>query len=252
MNSFRTKRKVLIEYTVSAIRLLDDEKTSGGAGGGKQFRLIDEELVDVVAKIRRLVSMHCALVELKRRSAAAFKDINILTVLKNSKLFVTNFLKHAMSWLDHAFSSHKADVVGILHELQRAVLYLQSVCLTQKNAALSKQTPVYVRAVETFSLRVKQLLYVNNAEDAFTVDLLQQDKKSSATTTTTKTKATKATAQPKAPKIKKEKSTKSTTKKTSSKGKKKGQEEQQEEEQEEEEQDEDVDNETAAQGDDSE
>ena len=41
------------------------------------------------------------------------------------------------------------------------------------NFSVAKQTPVYIRSIEAFSLRVKQLLYVNQCDSAFSVDLFK-------------------------------------------------------------------------------
>jgi len=74
-----------------------------------------------------------------------------------------------MPVLDKAFDSYKAEVVNILQNLQSSVHFLQEVCLLKDQSSISKQMPVYVRCIEAFSLRVKQLLYVNSCDSAFTV-----------------------------------------------------------------------------------
>ena len=78
-----------------------------------------------------------------------------------------------MPWLDQAFEYMKEDVVNLLQTLQAAIQYLQKICQTSENTAVAKQTPVYMRLVETFSLRVRQLLYVNRCDDAFIVNMFQ-------------------------------------------------------------------------------
>ncbi len=161
---FNSYFKTLIEYTVTNLKFVEKY----------DFDIIHSnrnELNELVLKIKRMVILHCSLVNLKK--SAAFKEINILSVLKNSKLFLNNFLKYIMPWLDQAFEYHKEDVVAILQELQKTVHYLQEICMTNNNFSVSKQTPVYMRGVESFLLRVKQLLYVNRYDSAFTVDLFQ-------------------------------------------------------------------------------
>jgi len=194
---FNSYYKTLIEYTVNNLKFVEKY----------DFDIIHsnrKELNELVLKIKRMVTLHCSLVNLKQ--SAAFKEINILSVLKNSKLFLNNFLKYIMPWLDQAFEYHKEDVVAILQELQKTVHYLQEICMTNNNFSVSKQTPVYMRCVESFLLRVKQLLYVNRYDNAFTVDLFQNRFKK--VTNNNKTASAKKDSK--------------TVKKTSKKGKKKG------------------------------
>jgi hypothetical protein len=65
---------------------------------------------------------------------------------------------------------------------------MKEICLTKDSSLVAKQTPVYMRTVESFSLRVKQLLYVNNCDTAFSVDLLQNKPKTTSKAKPTKTK----------------------------------------------------------------
>jgi hypothetical protein len=65
----------------------------------------EEQRNEIMLKIHRLVDLHGQLVIIKKHQC--FKDINILTVLKNSKLFLNNFIKYVMPWLDKAFEDYR-------------------------------------------------------------------------------------------------------------------------------------------------
>ena len=78
-----------------------------------------------------------------------------------------------MPVLDKAFDNFRDEVCTILQEFQKCLQYLQEMCLTVNNFSVAKQTPVYIRSIEAFSLRVKQLLYVNQCDSAFSVDLFK-------------------------------------------------------------------------------
>ncbi len=99
----------------------------------------------------------------------------MLTVLKNSRLFIAAFQKFAMPALDKAFERHKEKCVVVFAQLQKSIQFLQGVCLTHAQTAVAKQTPAFMRSVEAFQLRVKQLLYVNECDQAFSVDLVHNE-----------------------------------------------------------------------------
>jgi hypothetical protein len=172
-NHFLQYFKVLIEYSVNNLKFVSKYDL-------KRLSADVDLLKEIVEKIKLLTKMNCDLINLKKN--VSYKEINMLTLLKNSKLFINNFLKYTMPWLDQAFEYMKEDVVNLLQELQTTIQYLQKVCQTSQNTAIAKQTPVYMRLVETFSLRVRQLLYVNRCDDAFIVNLFQNKvlKKSAA------------------------------------------------------------------------
>lgn len=156
--------KVLIEFTANVVKSFDKNEL---ARVSSDPSLLNESL----ERIKRIVHAHCELVKLKKHST--FKDVNYLTVIKNSKLFLNNFLKYGMPYLDQAFEQNKNDVVEILMQLQDSFSFLKEVCLKKSYSALSKQTPVYMRCLEAFALRVKELLYVNNYDEAFTVKMFE-------------------------------------------------------------------------------
>ena len=68
----------------------------------KNFEITNESIIkSVLTKIKRIFDMHTSIIEMKKY--IAFKDINILTEIKYSKMFLNNFLKFAMPSLDKAF-----------------------------------------------------------------------------------------------------------------------------------------------------
>ncbi len=75
----------LLEYTVDHLKFfyMYDIKTLGNERDTQK---------KVIEKLKVLVKIHCGLIELKK--SKAFKDINILTLIKNSKLFINNFIKY--------------------------------------------------------------------------------------------------------------------------------------------------------------
>jgi hypothetical protein len=164
---FLSYYKTLIEYTVTNLKFIEKYEYSG---------LTEEQKNEIVLKIHRISQIHSQLVTLKKH--LSFKDINVLTVLKNSKMFLNNFLKYEMPWLDKAFEDYreqgnlklnlnlflihcpsfiKIPVVIILELVQKSVFFLQEYCLTNtSNAAVVKQTPQYMRCAEAFSFRIKR------------------------------------------------------------------------------------------------
>lgn len=132
-----------------------------------EFTVESLKWTESLEQISRLVSIHSSLVLLKPKSNNTLKEINILTVLKNSKLFLNQFLKTTMLKLDKLFDTDRALVVQVLDELQTSVHYLKEVCQSKANTSLTRQTPVYMRSVEAFAVRVKQLLTVNLCDKAF-------------------------------------------------------------------------------------
>lgn len=162
---FLSYYKVLLEYTVSELKFTDSLKFT-------DIETNKDLIVEVFSKIRTIVQMHSGLVNMKKN--LNFKEINILTVIKNSRLFINNFLKYSMPWLDQAFESMKQEVVYVLQEIQKPIHFIQEQCLTKDQSAIAKQAPIYMRGVEGLMLRIRQMLYVNSCSDAFTVSLFEE------------------------------------------------------------------------------
>lgn len=151
-NHFLAYYKTCLEFTVNELKFC-----SGDAQ-------------EVLNKIRSLTKMHCELILLKK--SVAFKDINMLTVIKNSKIFITNFTKYSMPWLDKAFDSSKQDIVVLMQTIQKCVHFIQEILVTKDQAAIAKQAPIYNRAIEALMVRVQQLLYVNSFDGNFMVNFV--------------------------------------------------------------------------------
>lgn len=128
------------------------------------------DTMQVFSKISSLTKMHCDLILLKK--SIAFKDINMLTVIKNSKNFLTNFTKYSMPYLDKAFDGSKQDIVVLLQTIQKCVHYIQEILVIKDQAAVSKQAPIYNRTIEALMVRVQQLLYVNSFDGSFMVNFV--------------------------------------------------------------------------------
>jgi hypothetical protein len=175
---FKTYYKALLEYSVKNIKFTQKEVNFA--------KMSNNEKIKTVNKIMRIVSIHCFLINMKQKKT--FKEINILTVLKNCRLFVNNFLRYAMVFLDKAFDMCKEECVAIFHQLQQSIHFLQEICSTSNQYAIVKQTPVFLRSVEAYFLRVRQLLYVNNYDQAFSVVLFQNKMKAKKVKQPRKTK----------------------------------------------------------------
>lgn len=163
---FLSYYKTFLEYTVTGLKFIEKHKYHACNEATRN---------ELMSKMERLVTIHSSLVMLKKH--VAFKEINILSVLKCSRLFLTSFLKYEMPWLDKAFDDYREQVVLILEHVQKSVFFLQEICLTNTQFAVVKQTPVYMRCAEAFSFRIKQLFFVNNVDQAFSVNLFQNKPK---------------------------------------------------------------------------
>ncbi|CAF0743300.1 unnamed protein product [Brachionus calyciflorus] len=151
-NHFLAYYKVCIEYTVN------------------ELKFCSGDTLEMFSKIRCLAQMHSELVLMKK--SVAFKDINILTVIKNSKLFITNFSKYSMPCLDKAFDNSKQEVVALLQMIQKSVHFIQEILVTKDQSAIAKQAPLYNRTIEALMVRVQQLLYVNSFDGEFNVNFV--------------------------------------------------------------------------------
>ncbi|RMZ93218.1 Fanconi anemia group D2, partial [Brachionus plicatilis] len=136
-----------------------------------ELKVCSGDTLEVFSKIRSLTHMHCELVLLKK--SVAFKDINMLTVIKNSKIFVTNFTKYSMPCLDKAFDGSKQEIVVLLQKIQKCVHFIQEILVTKDQAAIAKQAPIYNRVIEALMVRVQQLLYVNSFDGGFMVNFVE-------------------------------------------------------------------------------
>lgn len=117
--------------------------------------------------IERIVKVHSILVLLKKASGNKLKEINVLTLLKNSRIFLTRFMRINKEVLNLKFETNSARVLRILDQLHGSVNYLRDICQSRISVSVTRQSPVYVRCVEAFVLSVKELLYVNNCDQAF-------------------------------------------------------------------------------------
>ena len=96
--------------------------------------------------------------------------------MKNAKLFILNFQKFIMPWLDHFFENEnlKEEVMSLLQQVQKAVSYLQELFTNTYNSSISKQIPAYKRTIGQFLIRLRQMLYVNNSDDLLNIDNLEK------------------------------------------------------------------------------
>jgi hypothetical protein len=109
--------KCLLEYGIERLKSVERYDSTS---------MERNELIEkIMSDIRRLIGMHCDLIKLKKKNAGiSFTDINVLIMIKNSRLFLNNFLKYCMPWLDQAFDTHKRQVVEMLQTLQvRFIFY---------------------------------------------------------------------------------------------------------------------------------
>jgi len=154
--------RALLEETVNRLKSLD-------LINAKNAEVNLAKLPEMSDSIRRAVKVHCALITLNRHRC--FRDINLMSVFKNSKLFLEVFMRNSMPWIDQAFEQSKEVVIEMLQQLQKGAIYLQDICMSKSNAALEKTTPAFMKTVETFSLRVKLMLCVNRCDNAFESNL---------------------------------------------------------------------------------
>lgn len=136
--------KFLLEYTVESVK-----------------RVADLDIIE------RLSAAHSTLILLKRASRNQLKEINVLTLLKNSRIFLTRFQRINKEVLNTRFEQNSTRILKLLDRIHDSVNYLKEVCASRPNASVARQSPVYMRCVEAFVLSVKELLYVNNCDQAF-------------------------------------------------------------------------------------
>lgn len=135
-----------------------------------ELKFCSGDTMQVFSRISSLTKMHCDLILLKK--SVAFRDINMLTVIKNSKIFLTNFTKYSMPFLDKAFDCSKQEIIILMQTIQKCVHYIQEILVVKDQAAIAKQAPIYNRTIEALMVRVQQLLYVNSFDGGFLVNFV--------------------------------------------------------------------------------
>ena len=93
------------------------------------------------------------------------------------RAFLEHFLKHCMPLMDKLFSERHEDCVALLKCMQISSRQMQYVCShskIKKDVALSNNVPMLKKALESFVFRVKQMLALNNAVNAFWLGNLKQ------------------------------------------------------------------------------
>lgn len=91
-------------------------------------------------------------------------------LIRSSRMFVDYFLRHGMLLMDRLFRRKRPECVALLKDLQLSTRYLQHVCSHSKllrDVALSNQVPALKKSLETFVFRVKAMLVLNDAAEAF-------------------------------------------------------------------------------------
>ena len=97
--------------------------------------------------------------------------------MKGYRAFLEHFLKHCMPLMDKLFSERHEDCVALLKCMQISSRQMQYVCShskIKKDVALSNNVPMLKKALESFVFRVKQMLALNNAVNAFWLGNLKQ------------------------------------------------------------------------------
>ena len=125
------------------------------------------EKENIFDQIKSIVKVYTQLVDLSKNRS--FKEINLMNVFKNTKIFFEMFIKFGMPWFDQVFELSKNECIDNIKILQNTLLYLQD--MSYKKAHLSKQIPQLMKLIESFQLRVKLMLYVNNCDNAFFASL---------------------------------------------------------------------------------
>ncbi|KAK3612016.1 hypothetical protein CHS0354_021690 [Potamilus streckersoni] len=95
---------------------------------------------------------------------------NLGSALKYGRQFVDIFLRQGMPLLDKMFRTHRADIQGLLKNLQLSTRAMHHVCghsKIMKDVALTNQVPMLKRSLEGFVFRVKAMLTVNKCLEAF-------------------------------------------------------------------------------------
>lgn len=91
-------------------------------------------------------------------------------LLKASRPFLDLFLKQGMSMMDKVFNRQRDDCIGLLKSMQLCTRYLQHVCSFSRqklDVGLAAQVPPLRKLLEQFVYRVKAMLALNNALEAF-------------------------------------------------------------------------------------
>ncbi|TRY62096.1 hypothetical protein TCAL_01763 [Tigriopus californicus] len=96
--------------------------------------------------------------------------------LKYSRLLLDHFLKHGMPVVDRMFRKSREDSITLLKNMQQSTRLLQHACSHSKifkDVSLAKHVPMLKKTLETFVYRVKSMLALNDAVDAFWLGTLK-------------------------------------------------------------------------------
>ena len=100
-------------------------------------------------------------------------------LLKHARIFMDSFLKHGMQVLDKLFSSRSEDCISFLKTLQMSTRQLQHVAnhsKIKKDIAMARHVPLLKKSLEMLLYRVKAMLALNKAADAFWMGILKNRK----------------------------------------------------------------------------
>ncbi len=100
----------------------------------------------------------------------------VLPVVKYSRMFLEAFLKNCMPLLDRLFKNERAECIRLLKDIQQSTRLMQHVCSyskIHKDTVLARQVPALKRSLEAFVYRVKTMLALNDAVDAFWFGVLK-------------------------------------------------------------------------------
>lgn len=96
--------------------------------------------------------------------------------LKYSRVLLDHFLKHGMPVVDRMFRKSREDSITLLKNMQQSTRLLQHACSHSKifkDVSLAKHVPMLKKTLETFVYRVKAMLALNDAVDAFWLGTLK-------------------------------------------------------------------------------
>ena len=109
-HTFISFYKFLHEYYIKSVKLLPSIKDAVGK----------ENIFD---QIKSIIKVYTQLVDLSKNRS--FKEINLMNVFKNTKIFFEMFIKFGMPWFDQVFELSKNECINNIKILQNTLLYLQ-------------------------------------------------------------------------------------------------------------------------------